>query len=170
MTPDRRATRLARPFLFAAIASLVACGDRAPSPTLDATACAALGDASTTAEWLAQGAASALGRPLPAHCRVRGTLEPRTGARGVAYGTRFELRLPVPWNGRFLFQGGSGSDGVVSSAFGVTGGRSTLGDGFAVVTTDSGPRAVRRSLVSIRRHASTTAIARWTSSRGTRSR
>jgi hypothetical protein len=28
------------------------------------------------------------------------------GVRGIPYGTRFEVRLPVEWNGRFMFQGG----------------------------------------------------------------
>jgi hypothetical protein len=90
-------------------------GARAPSPPpiLDATACAALAGANTTADWLGEGAEGALGEPLPAYCRLRGMLEPRIGERGVTYGTSFELRLPVRWNGRFLFQGGSGSDGIV---------------------------------------------------------
>jgi hypothetical protein len=128
--------------LVAAVASSLAvgCGDRtaaAPAP-LDAAACTALGDDGTSAEWIADGAAQALGKPLPAHCLLRGVLEPRIGDRGVAYGIGFELRLPAAWNGRFFFQGGSGSDGFVATAFGVTGGRSALGLGFAVVTTDSG--------------------------------
>lgn len=32
---------------------------------------------------------------LPAHCLVRGTIEPRVGKGGVAFGSKLELRLPV---------------------------------------------------------------------------
>ena len=38
----------------------------------------------------------------PAHCVVRASASPRTGADGKAYETRFELRLPTVWSGRFL--------------------------------------------------------------------
>jgi hypothetical protein len=78
---------------------------------------------------------------LPQHCRVRGTLSPRTGFGGRAFGIGFELRLPTEWNGRFLFQGGGGMDGVVSPAVGTVA-NSTKGPalqrGFAVVSTDAG--------------------------------
>lgn len=80
--------------------------------------------------------------PLPAHCLIRGTIEPRVGIGGVAFGTQFELRLPVSWNGRFMFQGGSGTDGVVLPAYGERnqprGNTPALAQGFAVVTTDGG--------------------------------
>jgi len=42
----------------------------------------------------------------PAHCVVRGSAAPRMGADGKPYETRFELRLPTAWSGRFLYQGG----------------------------------------------------------------
>src|SRR6187402_1689970 len=78
---------------------------------------------------------------LPEHCRVRGTLNPRDGFGGRAFGIGFELRLPTDWNGRFLFQGGGGMDGVVSPAVGTVA-NSTKGPalqrGFAVVSTDAG--------------------------------
>ena len=54
----------------------------------------------------------------PAHCVVRGTAAPRTGADGKPYETRFELRLPTTWSGRFLYQGGGGNDGAVAPAVG----------------------------------------------------
>src|SRR5262245_28217216 len=53
---------------------------------------------------------------LPAHCVVRGSIAPRTGADGKPYETRFELRLPTAWTGRFFYQGGGGNDGTVSPA------------------------------------------------------
>ncbi len=76
---------------------------------------------------------------LPEHCVVRGMLDPRTGVGGKSYGIGFELRLPTKWNGRFLFQGGGGLDGVVTPAVGAgSGGEPALARGFAVVTTDAG--------------------------------
>ena len=77
----------------------------------------------------------------PAHCIVRGSAAPRTGADGKAYETRFELRLPTTWSGRFLYQGGGGNDGVVAPAVGRNTGSfpdTGLQRGFAVVTTDAG--------------------------------
>ena len=77
----------------------------------------------------------------PAHCIVHGSAAPRTGADGKAYETRFELRLPTTWSGRFLYQGGGGNDGVVAPAVGRNTGSfpdTGLQRGFAVVTTDAG--------------------------------
>ena len=77
---------------------------------------------------------------MPAACVVRGTADRRTGVAGKAYGIGFELRMPAGWNGRFLFQGGGGTDGVVRPALGMTGFSSppALAQGFAVVSTDAG--------------------------------
>jgi catechol 2,3-dioxygenase-like lactoylglutathione lyase family enzyme len=77
----------------------------------------------------------------PAHCIVRGSAAPRTGVDGKAYETRFELRLPTEWSGRFLYQGGGGNDGIVAPAVGRNTGSfpdTGLQRGFAVVTTDAG--------------------------------
>ena len=77
----------------------------------------------------------------PAHCVVRGSAAPRTGADGKPYETRFELRLPTIWSGRFLYQGGGGNDGAVAPAVGRNTGSfpdTGLQRGFAVVTTDAG--------------------------------
>jgi feruloyl esterase len=85
-----------------------------------------------------QGAASF---NLPRHCLVRGMINRRVGAGGRTYGIGFELRLPVDWNGRFLFQGGAGLDGVVAPAIGIIPNSPrppALLDGFAVVSTDAG--------------------------------
>jgi len=81
---------------------------------------------------------------LPAHCLVVGEVNSHTGRDGIAYGDRFELRLPARWNGRFLFQGGGGLDGVLQPALGLisapagAGPSSALARGFAVVSTDGG--------------------------------
>jgi hypothetical protein len=78
---------------------------------------------------------------LPDHCQVQGIINSRTGTDGLHYGDRFEVRLPTPavWNGRFLFQGGGGSEGSVPAATGTAGSFSpALGHGFAVATQDGG--------------------------------
>lgn len=78
-----------------------------------------------------------------AHCVVRAEIEPRTGANGHHYGINYELRLPQQWNGKFLFQGGGGSNGFVAAAVGSipssnSTARSALERGYAVVSMDSG--------------------------------
>jgi hypothetical protein len=99
-----------------------------------------------TSQWVAAsrqpagpgGAAS----EVPAHCLFRVTMDSRpSGIEGVSFGTGIELRLPLAWNGRLLFQGGGGLDGSLNSAFGsVSGFPSALARGFAVVSTDGGHR------------------------------
>jgi hypothetical protein len=76
----------------------------------------------------------------PEHCEVLGRAHERVGADGQRYAIGFHLRLPTRWNGRFLFQGGGGTDGDVGDAIGtVTAGAPTALDrGFAVVSTDAG--------------------------------
>jgi len=76
---------------------------------------------------------------LPAHCVVRGAISPRTGVDGIAYATKFELRLPANWNRKFLFTGGSGLEGTLPAAYGATGGSKTaLEQGYAVVSQNGG--------------------------------
>jgi feruloyl esterase len=94
-----------------------------------------------------QGATVAEPVRLPAHCLVRGVIAPRDGVdvAGLAgkrrFGIGFELRLPLQWNGRFLFQGGAGLDGVAQAAIGPIANSAqppALTRGFAIVSTDSG--------------------------------
>jgi hypothetical protein len=56
--------------------------------------------------------------PMPEHCEVIGVMRERVGADGQHYAVRYHLRLPVDWNGRFLFQGGGGTNGELGSATG----------------------------------------------------
>src|SRR5262245_39403987 len=79
-------------------------------------------------------------QPYPAHCRVDGVIDPRTGGDGKPYGIGFAVTLPPNWNGRFLFQGGGGLNGTVAPPLGAqyAGARSALDQGFAVASTDSG--------------------------------
>jgi pimeloyl-ACP methyl ester carboxylesterase len=78
----------------------------------------------------------------PDHCQVAGALNPRTGIDGKPYAIGYELRLPADWNGKFMFQGGGGSDGLVRPAIGVqaTGDKSALSKGYAIASTDAGHR------------------------------
>lgn len=80
--------------------------------------------------------------PLPAYCRVTGTLDAHKGTDGRQYGIGFELALPLEWNGRFLLQGGGGLNGSVRPAIGpvASGTSPALGRGFAVISHDSGHR------------------------------
>ena len=80
--------------------------------------------------------------PLGAHCLVEGKIDDREGVNG-RYGIRFQLRMPKAWNGRFLFQGGGGTDGFIAPAIGAvpsTGSTATpaLRRGYAVVSMDGG--------------------------------
>ena len=80
--------------------------------------------------------------PMPEHCKVTGKMNERTGADGQTYAIGFEMRLPINWTGRFLFQVNGGNDGVVQPAFGnvVAAGATTnaLLQGFAVLSSDAG--------------------------------
>ncbi len=80
---------------------------------------------------------------VPAHCRVEGIVDRRTGVNGVEYGTRFALALPQEWNGRFLMQGGGGLNGSVGMPVGgaAAGADPALNRGFAVIATDTGHQA-----------------------------
>ena len=73
---------------------------------------------------------------------MKGEVNKHTGADGVEYGDRFELRLPDTWTGRLLFQGGGGLDGMISPAVGAlgvgSGKKDALSRGYAVVSTDGG--------------------------------
>jgi len=82
---------------------------------------------------------------LPAYCKISGVINSRVGAAGRTYGVRFELALPDDWNGRLLFQGGGGTNGVINPPIGAqaTGDRPAISRGFAVVATDGGHKSER---------------------------
>ena len=81
--------------------------------------------------------------PLPAHCRVDGVMNRRTGVGGEEFGINFALALPDSWNGDFLMQGGGGSNGIVVPPLGLiaAGDTPALMRGFAVVSTDTGHKS-----------------------------
>jgi len=107
------------------------------------------------------------GTTLPEHCLFRAILAPRLGG-GSHFGIGVEVRLPSSWNGRFVFQGGAGLDGVLAPSYGAAGGArpAALARGFAVASTDGGhrrrssvtwavtPRAPRASYAARERHRS----------------
>ena len=77
---------------------------------------------------------------LPAHCELTGAMQERIGVDGQHYAIRFHLRLPLRWNGKFLFEGGGGTEGDLGSAIGATtpGAPPAIAQGYAVVSQDSG--------------------------------
>jgi Tannase and feruloyl esterase len=83
---------------------------------------------------------------LPEHCQIQGMLRARTGIAGPsaapqAYGTKFEVRLPTVWNGRYMFQGGGGTEGSLPAATGAQTGTASfpeLSNGWAVASQDGG--------------------------------
>jgi len=76
----------------------------------------------------------------PAHCKVTGTLNERTGMDGKPYAIGYEVRMPKTWNGKFLYQGGEGTDGVLAPALGKLWNTDSnaLRQGYAVVSSDGG--------------------------------
>jgi Tannase and feruloyl esterase len=112
-----------------------------------AMASAANGTAITQATFVAAGQLNFPGPPpvsinAPDHCQIQGALAPHVGIDGKNYAIGYELRLPANWNGKFVFQGGGGSDGVLRPAIGVqaTGEVSALAKGYAIASTDAGHR------------------------------
>lgn len=133
--------------LLGSVAAVAAAAD-APSP--GPASCAALARHATgsvqvkEATWVAA-AALPLGPagatvPAPDHCLIRLMIGARpSGLPDMSYGTGVELRLPRDWNGRLMFQGGGGLNGVLLPAVGrIAGFPSALERGFAVVSTDGG--------------------------------
>jgi hypothetical protein len=131
----------------AAVATQDAC---AQSTTDAAAACAKLATLSnfpvaatqiTLAKFNARRGAPANGVALPDHCQVQGIIKKRVGVDGYPYGDSFEVRLPAPadWNGRFMFQGGGGTEGAVPPAVGIAGTLTpSLARGWAVASQDGG--------------------------------
>lgn len=149
--------------LLVACAAFLGFGLAHPTRAAEApgrSACEALRTLSTAdlhvegAEWVAAarlptGPAGA-GVAVPDHCLFRVVIGARpSGIEDLRYGTSIELRLPAAWNGRLLFQGGGGLDGVLNPALGTVAGHpAALARGFAVVSTDSGHRG--RSSIDVR--------------------
>src|SRR3954471_21364685 len=76
---------------------------------------AALADTTITdAKEIAAGTLTIAGQAVPAHCQVLGTMLPRVSpVDGKSYAIKFEMRLPLNWNGRYFYQANGGIDGSV---------------------------------------------------------
>jgi feruloyl esterase len=78
---------------------------------------------------------------LPQRCIVNGYVNQHIGPIDQCrYADAFQVQLPANWNGRFMFQGGGGTEGSVPTATGSISGNSTFGltNGYAVATQDGG--------------------------------
>jgi hypothetical protein len=108
---------------------------KTPGLTLEITRAAAIPAGRAPA-----GRGGATGPMLPAHCRMDGMMDRRTGTDGKTYGIRFAIALPDNWTGEFLQQGGGGLNGTVGEPTGAqaAGDQPALARGFAVATTDTG--------------------------------
>ncbi|KAE9690669.1 tannase/feruloyl esterase family alpha/beta hydrolase, partial [Enterobacteriaceae bacterium TzEc077] len=61
-------------------------------------------------------------KPIGAHCLVKGYMDQHVSpVDGQTYQIGFEMRLPIDWNGRFLYQGNGGTDGNLVPATGQVG-------------------------------------------------
>jgi tannase/feruloyl esterase len=85
--------------------------------------------------------AGAAGKGIPEFCFVAGFVNRHISpVDQCQYEDFFEVDLPVNWNGRFMFQGGSGNEGTVPPPGGFTNANPSFGliNGYAVATQDGG--------------------------------
>jgi feruloyl esterase len=150
-----------------AIAALSACGGGDDLPRLAAATAGALVEctrlattfshANTTitgASVVPSGTLTNAGKPVGEHCLVTGTMNQRVSAvDGQTYAIGFEMRLPVAWSGRYLYQGNGGTDGAVAQASGGFSGGGPLQNGlqlgFAVISSDAGHNGAQNPLFGI---------------------
>ncbi|WP_324590497.1 tannase/feruloyl esterase family alpha/beta hydrolase [Citricoccus sp.] len=94
----------------------------------------------TSAEIVQPGVLTHRGERIGKHCLVTGRMNERVSeVDGETYAIGFEMRLPMHWSGRFLYQGNGGLDGSVATAYGRAGGSdSGLQMGMAVLSSDAG--------------------------------
>lgn len=107
----------------------------------------------TSARMVASGGLTNAGQPVSEHCLVSGQMNRRISSiDGETYAIGFEMRLPIDWRGRFLYQANGGTDGFVVTADGGaslgSGGvlRNGLQLGFAVISSDAGHNASQNPL------------------------
>jgi pimeloyl-ACP methyl ester carboxylesterase len=96
----------------------------------------------TAANSIAAATLTVAGKPVAAHCQVRGQMLRRVSpVDGQSYAIGFEMRLPLNWNGRFFYQANGGIDGSVATAVGPVGASpldNALNQGFAMISSDAG--------------------------------
>lgn len=107
----------------------------------------------TSVEVVTEGTLSNAGKPVGEHCLVKGKMNERVSpVDGQTYAIGFEMRLPVDWAGRFLYQANGGIDGSVVPALGsFTGGQleNGLQMGFAVLSSDAGHNGSQNPLFGL---------------------
>jgi hypothetical protein len=143
----------ARPHLLGpatlVLAGLTACGGSDDATPVQ-MACAGVTTAAlnlpnlvvaSAAEVAASGAAGSAAS-YPAHCKVTGKINQRTGLDGQPYAIGFDIRLPSSsWNGKFFYSGDAGLDGAFNDPLGTTalgGTTNALLLGYAVASSDGG--------------------------------
>ncbi|WP_081082731.1 tannase/feruloyl esterase family alpha/beta hydrolase [Burkholderia cepacia] len=93
-------------------------------------------------------AGTVAGSAVGQHCLVKGEMYRRSGVNG-SYAIGFEMRMPTAWNGRFVYQGNGGSDGVVVAATAPQGNSASmpsgLSMGFAVLSSDAGHNSAQNT-------------------------
>ncbi|SCB21647.1 feruloyl esterase [Bradyrhizobium shewense] len=138
------ARRLHRPVWRAALACIASVASTAIAAASDTippvTACDRLHQESGPTMRVGEAQSRPAAGGLAAHCEVIAYLHERTGADGQKFAIGLHLRLPDAWNGRFVFQGQGGTDGVLGNGDAQPGGGqpSALNQGYATVTTDAG--------------------------------
>ena len=108
----------------------------------------------TDAEVQATGVLKVGNNPIPEHCLIKGYMEQRVSPiDGQTYQIGFEMRLPMQWNGRFLYQGNGGTDGNIVNAVGNIGSGGPISNalytGFAVISSDAGHNATQNPLFGL---------------------
>ena len=87
---------------------------------------------------------TAAGGGLPERCIINGYVNRHNSLVDTcAYQDGFQVQLPLPanWNGRFMMQGGGGSEGSVPTATGTIGGSTGIAEvsnGYAIASQDGG--------------------------------
>lgn len=86
----------------------------------------------------------ASGTTLPERCIVNGYINRHASPADTCFyqdGFQVQLPLPTAWNGRFMMQGGGGSEGSVPTATGTIGGSTGIlevANGYATASQDGG--------------------------------
>ena len=133
------AVRPVRLFAGAAIAAALVALDASAAP-----ACADVSSATLNLAGLV--VTSATPMPVtgdaPAHCRILGAIDARTGIDGKQYAIGFDIRLPAAgWNGKFFYSGDAGADGNFTAPLGGLGTGhpgNALTLGYAVASSNGG--------------------------------
>ncbi|WP_234192871.1 tannase/feruloyl esterase family alpha/beta hydrolase [Pseudacidovorax sp. NFM-22] len=108
----------------------------------------------TSVTTAAAGSLTVAGKNIGAHCVVTGKMFERVSpVDGQTYAVGFQMRLPLAWNGRYLYQGNGGTDGSVANATGAVGSggplTNALYNGFAVISSDAGHGSAQNPLFGL---------------------